>query len=204
MGERSTVLLGAGEMAPSRELEGPDSVTPKNPYTVGRLRREQRYMRLVKLGYRSYPEYLRSRHWQRKRLEYAGSDRPQDCICGETEGLQLHHTTYERVGDEALTDLTPLCPACHAMIHTLEARGDIGLDFTGFVNKQRGDRHKAEIQAEEFKKLLSAWQAVAIAEDLRRGWQGVRAPREGRLFHHRVKAELKRLEARLDVHARFS
>lgn len=78
------------------------------------------------------------------KARYRASALPQDCICGETERVQMHHVTYERVGEEALPDLTPLCPTCHAMIHALESRGEIGLDFSGLVNEQRAKRHAEE------------------------------------------------------------
>jgi 5-methylcytosine-specific restriction endonuclease McrA len=107
------------------------------PLLPVRRGRPERASRLKRLGYSSYAEYLRSPHWQRTRHAYRQSDQPQDCICGETDHLQLHHMTYERVGAEEMADLTPLCGRCHAMIHTLEARGEIGLDFAGFVNDQR-------------------------------------------------------------------
>lgn len=67
---------------------------------------------------------------------------PQACICGKTDELQLHHLTYERLGDEDLSDLTPLCADCHAMVHVLERRGLIGLDFSGFVNERRAERNR--------------------------------------------------------------
>lgn len=43
---------------------------------------------------------------------------------------------------ERLEDLTPLCPNCHAMIHVLVNRGEIGLDFAGFVDEQRAKRYQ--------------------------------------------------------------
>ena len=52
--------------------------------------------------------------------------------------------TYERVGDEELTDLTPLCRKCHAMVHELERRGEIALDFQGIVSMRRAARYKIE------------------------------------------------------------
>lgn len=65
-------------------------------------------------------------------------------MCGETEGLHLHHLTYERLGAERLDDLTPLCPNCHAMVHVLVKRGEMGLDFAGFVDEQRQQRYAKE------------------------------------------------------------
>lgn len=119
---------------------------PKSGIPLVRLRRELRLIRLRELGYCDYPEYLRSAHWADKRREYQSSDLPQDCMCGATEGIQFHHLTYERIGREKLSDLTPVCPTCHAMLHALEARGDIDLDLTGFVDTQRAERYLAERQ----------------------------------------------------------
>lgn len=178
--------------------------TSKNPYTVARLRREVRDIRLRELGYTSYRQYLRAPHWRAKRVEYAASDDvPKDCICGETEGLQLHHMTYERIGDEALSDLTPLCPTCHQMVHALEARGDLELDFTGFVNEHRAERRRKQVEAQRVAAKVDALMAVAMAEDIRRDWQKVRVPKAGRFLKHRIAKELKIFEQRLAVKAQF-
>jgi hypothetical protein len=64
------------------------------------------------------------------RLDTAHLDRPQDCVlCGTSERIHLHHTTYERLGRERLADLVPLCHRCHSMVHELIRRGEIGLDL---------------------------------------------------------------------------
>jgi hypothetical protein len=57
-------------------------------------------------------------------------------MCG-ADVVQLHHKTYDRIGAEDLTDLTPLCARCHALIHVLERRGDITLSFDGFESIER-------------------------------------------------------------------
>lgn len=108
------------------------------------LRRYRRFLRLQELGFASYAEYLDSPHWRKLRVRFAASDQPQDCMCGETERLQLHHMTYERVGAEELSDLMWLCKTCHAMVHVLEERGEIGLDLAGLVSEQRAARHAAD------------------------------------------------------------
>lgn len=109
------------------------------PYSVPahvRKRRAQRWNKLSALGFESYGDYLRSPHWQATKARYRASELPQDCICGE-EDVHLHHMTYERVGMEKLGDLTPLCRNCHALVHVLEFRGEIGLDLEGFQDKDR-------------------------------------------------------------------
>ena len=92
------------------------------PATVARLR---------ELGYPSYQIYLKSSHWARIRSRYKSS-RSWVCLCGETDRLQLHHKTYERVGAEQLDDLQALCDRCHSLVHELERQGLIGIDLEGF------------------------------------------------------------------------
>ena len=109
-----------------------------------RRRGELRFVRLRALGYESYSDYLRSAHWLATRARFRASDQPQVCICGADDDLQLHHKTYERIGGEELEDLVLLCERCHALIHELERRGEIDLDFEGFASAERALRYAAE------------------------------------------------------------
>lgn len=64
-----------------------------------------------------YRYYLTTASWQRKRqaaLKAAG-DRCQKC--GTTQRLQVHHLSYDRVGQERLDDLQVLCRGCHELTH---------------------------------------------------------------------------------------
>ena len=42
---------------------------------------------------------------------------PYCADCGTTRGLQTHHETYERFGNEDFDDLLVLCKKCHAKRH---------------------------------------------------------------------------------------
>jgi hypothetical protein len=67
---------------------------------------------------RSYQTYLLSPGWRRRRkqaLKRAGF-RCQLCNSPD-EHLEVHHRTYERVGDEKAKDLIVLCPKCHRVFH---------------------------------------------------------------------------------------
>jgi len=63
-----------------------------------------------------YDAYIKSPEWKRRRqhaIELAGY-----CCeaCGATAWdtrLEVHHLTYERLGDEADKDLVAMCPKCH-------------------------------------------------------------------------------------------
>jgi DNA-binding MarR family transcriptional regulator len=65
-----------------------------------------------------YALYLRSDHWRETRkaaLKRAG----HKCqLCTSNRGLQVHHRTYERLGQELPQDLTVLCATCHENFHT--------------------------------------------------------------------------------------
>jgi phage terminase large subunit GpA-like protein len=45
--------------------------------------------------------------------------------CGERRAVQAHHLTYERLGDELLTDLLAVCLECHEEIHGRKIGDDI-------------------------------------------------------------------------------
>lgn len=92
-------------------------------------------------GFKDYAAYLNSAEWADVKRRYRDSDLPQDCCCGESTDLDFHHLTYERVGREALEDLTPLCRPCHRALHALEARGDASLNLRALVNETRAQRY---------------------------------------------------------------
>jgi 5-methylcytosine-specific restriction endonuclease McrA len=63
----------------------------------------------------NYHEYLLSPQWQEKRSMaiYCAGNRCQ--VCNSPDNLEVHHRTYERLGCEAIADLTVLCSDCHRM-----------------------------------------------------------------------------------------
>lgn len=73
--------------------------------------------RLAELGFRSYAAYLRSEIWTEFKRAYKRTKRPNACqVCGHKK-VQLHHTTYARLGCEKLTDVVPLCDIHHTAVH---------------------------------------------------------------------------------------
>lgn len=71
---------------------------------------------------------MKSEQWQQKKAERLKIDNYACAMCGRRDdscrhGLQMHHITYERLGNEnILTDLVSLCPACHVKIHKYYGR----------------------------------------------------------------------------------
>lgn len=123
------------------------------PYTKRVMRARVREVRLRELGYDNYSAYLKSPAWRDLKAQYRASDLPQICMCGSDE-VQLHHTTYERVGAERLDDLIPLCRHCHTQAHVLEAQGVIELDLKGFYYD--AERAAANALLEDARKARAA------------------------------------------------
>jgi 5-methylcytosine-specific restriction endonuclease McrA len=74
--------------------------------------------RLVELRAMTYNDYLRTPEWRRTRaaaLLRAGYCCSLDVT--HTDGLDVHHNTYERLGAELAGDLVVLCRSCHRLHH---------------------------------------------------------------------------------------
>jgi hypothetical protein len=66
---------------------------------------------------RDYQEYLNSTAWKQRRLPALERAGFKCSKCSETEGLEVHHKTYERVGNESPNDLIVLCKFHHCEEH---------------------------------------------------------------------------------------
>lgn len=64
-----------------------------------------------------YKRYLRSPQWLEKRGEALQRAAKRCQLCGFTEQLEVHHNTYEHLGDERPEDLVVLCSPCHRRHH---------------------------------------------------------------------------------------
>lgn len=70
-----------------------------------------------KIWWPSYRRYLKSDKWKalrERKLRQVGYKCEE---CPNTTYLQAHHLTYERVGNERLSDLKILCKWCHRRKH---------------------------------------------------------------------------------------
>lgn len=64
-----------------------------------------------------YKDYIKSDRW-REVAEAKKQSVGNKCeICNSSKRLQVHHRTYERLGNENENDLTVLCWYCHAKFH---------------------------------------------------------------------------------------
>ena len=63
-----------------------------------------------------YKQYLKSKHWKNKKREFLSvqGKRSYACyLCHKRTKLEIHHITYENLGNEPLADLILLCRKCH-------------------------------------------------------------------------------------------
>lgn len=65
----------------------------------------------------AYQSHIKSREWQDTRRKAIIRDGGMCVRCGSMRDLQGHHTTYERLGREALGDIETLCKRCHKLQH---------------------------------------------------------------------------------------
>ena len=73
----------------------------------------------------TYEEYMRSPQWRLKRGQRLKIDKNTCQQCGATSKqyrLEVHHLTYERLGDEGIEDLQTLCIICHPLATSEQRR----------------------------------------------------------------------------------
>ncbi|MFP4526623.1 MAG: HNH endonuclease [Bacteroidales bacterium] len=64
-----------------------------------------------------YHGYLRTGLWQEKRKQKLEEAEHRCQLCNSSDGLQVHHRTYDNVFNERKSDLIVLCRDCHARFH---------------------------------------------------------------------------------------
>ena len=70
-----------------------------------------------------YKRYLKSNAWAiRKNAYYKRHDR-QCAACGSWKKIQLHHVSYDNLGNEPDQDLVPLCFKDHRNAHRAHQSG---------------------------------------------------------------------------------
>jgi len=95
---------------------------------------------------RKYQEYLRTPHWREIRTDKLIKARwvCEECKRGEY-GIQLdvHHLTYDRIGNERMSDLKVLCHDCHEKVHE-----------NGFVPKKTMSDKEIENEIEKIEREI--------------------------------------------------
>ena len=66
----------------------------------------------------NYNQYMQSDEWRDVKKRHKEAGLSGQCLsCGRPDKITLHHRTYKRFGNEALTDLIPFCWECHKKVH---------------------------------------------------------------------------------------
>jgi 5-methylcytosine-specific restriction endonuclease McrA len=87
----------------------------------------------------SYRRYLKSDKWLNLKKQVFERDKHRCQTCHAIKQLEVHHVTYDRLGNENLDDLIMLCKLCHEAI----------------TNVIRGERYKGkEIREEIYKRTI--------------------------------------------------
>jgi hypothetical protein len=64
-----------------------------------------------------YRSYLRSPEWRGRRAAALDVSDHRCGVCSSTDRLDVHHRTYDRIGNEDAADLIVLCRSCHTLFH---------------------------------------------------------------------------------------
>jgi 5-methylcytosine-specific restriction endonuclease McrA len=64
-----------------------------------------------------YREYLASPEWQVRRQHVLERSRGVCEGCREQPASEVHHLTYDHVGEEFLWELEAVCDDCHSRVH---------------------------------------------------------------------------------------
>jgi 5-methylcytosine-specific restriction endonuclease McrA len=109
-----------------------------------------------------YATYLKSSQWReirRQALAWA-FHRCERCGSKPTD-LEVHHLTYERLGDEHLHDLEVLCPPCHlaadAEREAKREREFYNRRLEGWASKRWGSDWVYDIGWEEASEEFRVW-----------------------------------------------
>ena len=89
----------------------------------------------------TYGEYLKTKHWDNIKQLMFKTYLYQCSVCGGVQKLQVHHKTYERIGDEDMNDLVYLCKACHRLMHENEALF-VGCELSNTKRKTKTKRKR--------------------------------------------------------------
>lgn len=64
-----------------------------------------------------YQQYLLSDTWKSKRLRVLQRDDHRCQACCLAKAAEVHHKTYQNIGDEPLFELISVCKECHLQLH---------------------------------------------------------------------------------------
>jgi len=110
---------------------------------------------------KQYQEYIGSLMWYLKTLEVFERAGGKCEKCGKSGMIEVHHKTYDHLGDEPLEDLIALCHDCHIQADAQRQRekeNEIYLKrLDGWARKVYGDDWQLYRDFEEVSYRFDAW-----------------------------------------------
>ena len=109
-----------------RELEAESGVNPKHRIcgncTAFRdmdleLLRKKPGEKLTPAHRAAYSRYLKTPQWKERRARALKRAKHKCSLCSKKHGLECHHRSYERIGQERPEDLIIICSSCHGTHH---------------------------------------------------------------------------------------
>ncbi len=64
-----------------------------------------------------YTKHINSDRWARRRLRAIDEVGGVCQVCGSTDRIQVHHLSYDNLGNEKPEDLLVVCRECHRKVH---------------------------------------------------------------------------------------
>lgn len=104
---------------------------------------------------KQYLDYLNSDLWKQRRMALLEKAEFKCRACGENDCLEVHHLTYERLGNEDPNDLVVLCKSHHWM-------ADKERQDPGYIERTLAARPKQEQQPKpKYCQHVKRWHAKA-------------------------------------------
>lgn len=94
-----------------------------------------------------YRHYTCSDAWAHKRQRHLALH-PACFICKANEDLDVHHKTYERLGDEAPQDLLTLCRMHHDWLHVRQREARWPLEDAHLILLDEIEARRCELSLE--------------------------------------------------------
>tara|TARA_Y100000310_G_scaffold345405_1_gene464595 strand:+ start:3477 stop:4070 length:594 start_codon:yes stop_codon:yes gene_type:complete len=108
---------------------------------------------LASTQFKSYNDYINSEAWRNRKALYKISHPKRCFICDISKKIiELHHITYERMGNELDKDLVWLCQKHHAKVHRYKK---MPLDKRHLALKKKFDNQKQKKRTSSIR--LSVW-----------------------------------------------
>jgi len=112
-------IITGKNIIPNEEIYNHDTLI------TAQKRTEQSWEIASKVETVDYNIYINSPAWKYSaaRLAAITRDNRECSMCSDKNSLEVHHTTYERLGNELITDLITLCKDCHIHTHKIAGKG---------------------------------------------------------------------------------